>query len=110
MIALLNGHRQKWPLSYGCSIPTWNLCHDALECRARCAPFVGELWNSLLSHLAAACNLEIVSRSDSESQPSSEECRVFNTTHWSVVLRATSSNGNDSAEALQQLCSTYWYP
>jgi len=48
--------------------------------------------------------------SDSESQASSEEFRVFNTTHWSVVLRATNSNAKDSAAALQQLCSTYWYP
>ena len=44
-----------------------------------------------------------------EAQPPGKEFSVFKTTHWSVVLNA--SNGtNDSAEALHQLCTAYWYP
>jgi RNA polymerase sigma factor (sigma-70 family) len=34
----------------------------------------------------------------------------FTTTHWSVVLVAAQSAGPDAAEALEQLCRTYWYP
>lgn len=32
---------------------------------------------------------------------------IFQTTHWSVVLQAATG---DSLNALDQLCSTYWYP
>lgn len=35
---------------------------------------------------------------------------AFATTHWSVVLAAGEENTPQSAEALEQLCSTYWYP
>jgi RNA polymerase sigma factor (sigma-70 family) len=35
---------------------------------------------------------------------------VFATTHWSVVLAAGEENTLQSAEALEQLCRTYWYP
>ncbi len=35
---------------------------------------------------------------------------VFATTHWSVVLAAGEQNTPESAEALEQLCRTYWYP
>ncbi len=34
----------------------------------------------------------------------------FRTTRWSVVARAGESGDADSAEALEQLCRTYWYP
>jgi RNA polymerase sigma factor (sigma-70 family) len=34
----------------------------------------------------------------------------FETTHWSVVLRAVGSVGDRSTEALSSLCGTYWYP
>src|SRR5688572_11546553 len=34
----------------------------------------------------------------------------FNTTHWSVVLRAGETQAPDASAALNQLCVTYWYP
>src|SRR2546427_3301411 len=34
----------------------------------------------------------------------------FATTHWSVVLTAGDSASPRVAEALEQLCRTYWYP
>ena len=34
----------------------------------------------------------------------------FNTTHWSVVLRAGDGDSPQAASALEQLCRTYWYP
>src|SRR5574341_1432705 len=34
----------------------------------------------------------------------------FVTTHWSVVLSAQGGQGDDSREALETLCRTYWYP
>jgi RNA polymerase sigma factor (sigma-70 family) len=35
---------------------------------------------------------------------------VFITTIWSVVLAAGKSDSAQAAEALEQLCRTYWYP
>jgi RNA polymerase sigma factor (sigma-70 family) len=35
---------------------------------------------------------------------------IFATTHWSVVLAATDRESPQAAEALEQLCRTYWYP
>lgn len=35
---------------------------------------------------------------------------VFTTTHWSVVLAAGQHPSSEAAEALAQLCRTYWYP
>ena len=35
---------------------------------------------------------------------------IFATTHWSVVLAAGQSADAQAAEALEQLCRTYWYP
>jgi DNA-directed RNA polymerase specialized sigma24 family protein len=47
----------------------------------------------------------------SASLAASNQPRVFNTTHWSVVLSAAQGGSNDSAhDALGQLCQTYWYP
>jgi len=34
----------------------------------------------------------------------------FNTTHWSTVLAAGNHQLERSAEALEKLCRTYWYP
>ena len=34
----------------------------------------------------------------------------FATTHWSVVLAAGDTASPHAAEALEQLCRTYWYP
>lgn len=41
------------------------------------------------------------------NQPSPGHNPVFQTTHWSVVLQASSG---DSTAALENLCRTYWYP
>ncbi len=35
---------------------------------------------------------------------------VFATTHWSVVLTAGQRESPQAAQALEQLCCTYWYP
>ncbi|HEY5913990.1 MAG TPA: sigma-70 family RNA polymerase sigma factor [Verrucomicrobiae bacterium] len=35
---------------------------------------------------------------------------AFATTHWSVVLAAGDSGSPRAAEALEQLCRTYWHP
>ncbi len=35
---------------------------------------------------------------------------VFGTPHWSVVLAAGQQQSPQAAEALDQLCRTYWYP
>ena len=35
---------------------------------------------------------------------------VFPTTHWSIVLEVGQQDSSRSAEALTQLCRTYWYP
>lgn len=35
---------------------------------------------------------------------------VFATTHWSVVLKAGDTPGDESASALEALCRCYWYP
>jgi len=34
----------------------------------------------------------------------------FHTTHWTIVLAARDGGGTGGAEALANLCSTYWYP
>jgi DNA-directed RNA polymerase specialized sigma24 family protein len=34
----------------------------------------------------------------------------FNTTHWSVVLRAGQSDSQQTIEALERLCRAYWQP
>jgi len=35
---------------------------------------------------------------------------VFATTHWSVVLKAGDSRGDEHSRALDALCRAYWYP
>jgi RNA polymerase sigma-70 factor (ECF subfamily) len=35
---------------------------------------------------------------------------AFATTHWSVVLAAREADSPQAAEALEELCRTYWYP
>ena len=34
----------------------------------------------------------------------------FTTTHWSVVVQAAGTDPEQAAEALEELCRTYWYP
>ena len=36
--------------------------------------------------------------------------QVFPSTHWSVVLAAHAENPDRAREALEQLCTAYWYP
>lgn len=36
--------------------------------------------------------------------------QVFPSTHWSVVLAARDNNPAHAREALEKLCSVYWYP
>jgi DNA-directed RNA polymerase specialized sigma24 family protein len=48
---------------------------------------------------------------DASNAKSEARGGVFATTHWSVVLRAAGQHGTPaSAEALEQLCRSYWYP
>ena len=47
---------------------------------------------------------------DSSDAPAGAERRYFATTQWSVVLAAGEAAGQESREALAQLCGTYWYP
>jgi RNA polymerase sigma-70 factor (ECF subfamily) len=89
-----------------------------------------------LKLLSASCGVKVVplTSSSHEKQPSgsnrsnpamsSDPCTtpglageqraeprpVFVTTHWSVVLSAQQHNSPQSAEALESLCRTYWYP
>jgi len=35
---------------------------------------------------------------------------IFATTHWSIVLAAGRENSPEAAQALERLCSAYWYP
>ena len=35
---------------------------------------------------------------------------TFTTTHWSVVLAAQADNPARARDALEQLCTVYWYP
>src|SRR6266850_2997613 len=44
----------------------------------------------------------------SEAAPPRREW--FATTHWSVVLAARQSDSPRNADALQELCQTYWQP
>jgi DNA-directed RNA polymerase specialized sigma24 family protein len=49
--------------------------------------------------------------SEREQEPVAETgARRFETTHWSVVLRANDSQALGSAAALETLCRTYWPP
>ena len=45
-----------------------------------------------------------------ESEFAGQREHVFNTTHWSVVLKAGDSRVDGSEAALETLCVTYWYP
>ena len=47
---------------------------------------------------------------DKESRPGFEGRTAFTTTHWSVVLAASGNRLSGENSALENLCSTYWYP
>lgn len=36
--------------------------------------------------------------------------RIFQTTHWSVVLRVGEGHSDEAMQALEKLCRTYWFP
>ena len=46
----------------------------------------------------------------SSSEPLAVASPLFVTTRWSVVLAAQSKSSPASAEALESICSAYWYP
>lgn len=47
---------------------------------------------------------------DADSAHHTRSDAVFVTTHWSVVLTAGEQQAPQSAQALETLCRTYWYP
>lgn len=47
---------------------------------------------------------------DEEQSKAPDPGRDFRTTHWSVVLSAREHWSDQSVEALERLCRTYWYP
>jgi len=51
-----------------------------------------------------------VPASDPEQAQWTQQPPVFSTTHWSVVLRAGTTDSASAAPALEQLCRNYWYP
>jgi RNA polymerase sigma-70 factor (ECF subfamily) len=46
----------------------------------------------------------------SEQEPKPQPGQWFATTHWSVVLAAGHDSSPGAQEALEKLCSAYWYP
>jgi RNA polymerase sigma-70 factor (ECF subfamily) len=47
---------------------------------------------------------------DSEDRTKAASAPLFVTTRWTVVLAAKDKESPDSAQALETLCRTYWYP
>lgn len=45
-----------------------------------------------------------------QSETALEQARHFRTTHWSVVLAAGQLTAPGATEALEKLCTAYWYP
>jgi DNA-directed RNA polymerase specialized sigma24 family protein len=42
--------------------------------------------------------------------PPAEDAESFNTTHWTIVMRAVQSRAQGGRSALAELCWLYWYP
>ena len=51
-----------------------------------------------------------MSSDDQSPKKAPERDQWFATTRWSVVLAAGAHDSPQAAEALEQLCRTYWYP
>ena len=51
-----------------------------------------------------------MSHLDQDSNGAKGRSGVFFTTHWSVVLQAGREDSPQTAEALESLCRSYWYP
>jgi RNA polymerase sigma-70 factor (ECF subfamily) len=49
-------------------------------------------------------------QSSESNNRESQSCGQFNTTHWSVVLRAGRETSSESGAALESLCRAYWQP
>ena len=47
---------------------------------------------------------------NSQDESAARAASQFTTTHWSVVLAAGDPRSPASAQALETLCRTYWYP
>src|SRR5207248_4782123 len=47
---------------------------------------------------------------DAQGTATLNKAERFTATHWSVVLRAGQTASPQAADALAQLCRTYWYP
>jgi RNA polymerase sigma-70 factor (ECF subfamily) len=47
---------------------------------------------------------------DTDQDGSRPERNRFTTTHWSVILEAGDGSSPRAREALESLCTTYWYP
>jgi RNA polymerase sigma-70 factor (ECF subfamily) len=47
---------------------------------------------------------------DDSAESMEHPAAAFATTHWSVVLAAGRTNAPQTAEALEKLCRSYWYP
>jgi RNA polymerase sigma-70 factor (ECF subfamily) len=47
---------------------------------------------------------------DQSVKAKTDYAQRFTTTHWSVVLSARQNQSPESAQALETLCRTYWYP
>jgi RNA polymerase sigma-70 factor (ECF subfamily) len=66
-------------------------------------------------HCAIKTGLLETTRSPGHTMPPSEESSVapaqlFDTTHWSAILKAGEDSSPAALQALEQLCATYWYP
>ena len=48
--------------------------------------------------------------SDATGNSAARTAAQFTTTHWSVVFAAGHGGSTSAAEALNELCRTYWYP
>ena len=51
-----------------------------------------------------------MSFSSPEREAGKYGAELFQTTHWSVVVRAGQQASLESGEALERLCRTYWFP
>lgn len=51
-----------------------------------------------------------MSNPDPDSQSPQDLAREFNTTHWSVIVRAGGATSVETDGALEELCRAYWYP
>lgn len=73
---------------------------------SRSAPFAADLF---FQPLAGGLRWRLMAASGSSDHfPGSG--REFTTTHWSVVLAAGHSSAPGATEALEKLCSSYWFP